>query len=39
MRDHNAAVAAPLSRFEVILVSRALRCRLRGRNRTAAVRA
>jgi hypothetical protein len=39
MRDHNAAVAASPSRFEVILVSSTLRCRLRGRNRRTAVRA
>ena len=39
MRDHNAAVAAPPSRFEVILVSPTLRCRLRGRHRGTAVHA
>ncbi|SEL48563.1 hypothetical protein SAMN05414137_10983 [Streptacidiphilus jiangxiensis] len=30
------AVPAPLTRYEVILVSRVLRCRLRGRNRRTA---
>ena len=39
MRDHNAAVVAPLSRFEVILVSPPLQCRLRGRHWRAAARA
>ncbi|MEZ0069360.1 hypothetical protein ABIA32_005404 [Streptacidiphilus sp. MAP12-20] len=34
MRARSAAVVAPLSRFEVILVSSAARYRLRGRNRS-----
>lgn len=33
MRDHTAAVIAPRSRYEVILVSSSVRCSLRGRHR------
>jgi hypothetical protein len=35
MRAHTAAVV-PVSRFEVILVSREVRCPLRGRHRRSA---
>lgn len=36
MPKHSAAAPSPASRYEVILVSRASRCPLRGRHRSSA---
>lgn len=33
MRHHRTVAVAPLSRYDVILVSRRVRCPLRGRHR------